>query len=107
MDELIHNLKIMLVSTKLFTYKKLDKMPDIAIQEQFHEHFEILETTSVFKNKEIYYISKSDLKALLVKSKVFREVVKVIKKHPEKYNFIDEEILLNNNIKIQNIVGGN
>ena len=87
MDKLINKFKDMLVRSKLHTYKELDKMADITIQAKFHENFEILETASVFKDVEIYFIHKSDIRTLMIKNKAFKEKEEVKKIDTKQYGW--------------------
>ncbi|MDR2879727.1 MAG: hypothetical protein LBV03_07435 [Fusobacteriales bacterium] len=98
MEKLIEDLRNMLVKSNLYTYKELDKMPDIAIQAKFQEHFETVETMNILeKDIEVYYIPKTFLRGLMAKNKAFKEVkgqceVNKLKELKKEYKILKAEI---------------
>ena len=72
-DRLINKLRDMLIKSKLYTLEELDKMDYAAMQLKFIEHFEILETVNLIKEKrETYYILKSSLNEMLTSDKALK-----------------------------------
>lgn len=72
-DRLINKLRDMLIKSKSYTLEELDKMDYAVIQLKFIEHFEILETVNLIKEKrETYYILKSSLNEMLTSDKALK-----------------------------------
>ena len=72
-DRLINKLRDMLIKSKLYTLEEFERMDYSAMQLKFLEHFEILETVNLIKEKrETYYILKSSLNEMLTSDKALK-----------------------------------